>query len=431
MECAKSELEIFSKPHYQSQIDRWMTREYSPISSLAQGTPIEFVITPVEGQMPDFSRSYLYIKAKYVVAADGADVGAAVELATVNMPLHSMFSSVDVHIGDVLVTEANVHYPYKAMIQTLLSYSDEALKSYKQCAGFYKDTASYMNNLNMAANAVNLGLKSRWDLVKGSKEFELMDRLHVDVFHTDLLLPSNLSTRIRLIPAPVNFLIMAAEDTVAYHLKILQARFFVPFKVLSNDQYMAMEMALQKANARIPFRRVTLKHLTIPAGQTTASHDNLILGKLPKRMVLAMVAETAMSGTMKENPFNFEHFGLNYLALNVNGDMVPSKPFQPNFTTGQYLREYLSLFEGMDIANSTRGLAITRDDYDNGYSLFVFDLSADQSPNSSCTDAIRTGTVRLEMRFSAATGKTINVLIISEYVAELQVDHFRNVIPYF
>jgi hypothetical protein len=207
------------------------------------------------------------------------------------------------------------------------------------------------------------------------------------------------------------------------------SRFFVPFTALSNDPFLALEPAFKKPNARIPIRRIKMKHISIPTGQSTIALDNLILGRLPKRIVVGMVSEKDMTGHKETSPFNFQPFGLTYLALNVNGDMVPSKPFQPNFTNGQCLREYLSLFEGMEIINSRNGLIISRSDYPEGYTLFVFDLSSDQAPGSDCNGPLRTGTIRLDARFRAALGETINIIILSEYTSAILIDQYRNALP--
>ena len=87
---------------------------------------------------------------------------------------------------------------------------------------------------------------------------------------------------------------------------------------------------------------------SIPRGQTSVLHENIYLGTLPRRLVLCFVDDMAMAGSYQQNPFNFQHFGINHLALYVNGEMIPHQPYQPNFATGRYLRDYLSIFQGTD-----------------------------------------------------------------------------------
>jgi hypothetical protein len=54
--------------------------------------------------------------------------------------------------------------------------------------------------------------------------------------------------------------------------------------------------------------------------------DNMFLGQLPKRLVVACVDSDALNGTIGKNPFDF-----NFVALNVDGRQIPTKPLQPDW----------------------------------------------------------------------------------------------------
>jgi len=121
---------------------------------------------------------------------------------------------------------------------------------------------------------------------------------------------------------------------------------------------------------------------------------------------------------------------VNYLALYVNGEMVPSRPYTPNFTSGHYIRDYTSLFRGTGVLYSDKTIDISRSEYANGYTLWVFDLTPDQA-NSRCISPQRTGTVRLELKFAAALASTINVVCYAEFESLIEIVKYRNVIaPY-
>ena len=61
-----------------------------------------------------------------------------------------------------------------------------------------------------------------------------------------------------------------------------------------------------------------------------------------------MVADAAATGSYTTNRFNFQNFGLNYLALSANSQLIPRIPLEPNFTTNDYLREYLTVMVEME-----------------------------------------------------------------------------------
>jgi hypothetical protein len=61
-----------------------------------------------------------------------------------------------------------------------------------------------------------------------------------------------------------------------------------------------------------------------------------------------MVENAAFNGDVKKNPFNFQHFNINYMTLLKNGDSVPGPPLQLDFEKHCYLRTYMSMVQNME-----------------------------------------------------------------------------------
>ena len=72
-------------------------------------------------------------------------------------------------------------------------------------------------------------------------------------------------------------------------------------------------------------------------------------GVLPKRVMLGFVQDAVLNGQHSSNPFNFEHFNIRYLSMKINGQDVHRIPYEPNFTTGDYLRESHCFLEGLGL----------------------------------------------------------------------------------
>jgi hypothetical protein len=170
-----------------------------------------------------------------------------------------------------------------------------------------------------------------------------------------------------------------------------------------------------------------MKHISIPAQTTAVMHDNVFTGLIPERIVLAFVPDASMTGTYLTNPYDFAPNGVNHLALYVNGECVPHRPFEPNFTTKQYIRDYMSLFEGTGTLFSDKTVTISRDEFATGYALWVFDLTADKACGA-CISPPQTGSVRLEIKFAAGNAATINVICYAEFESMIEIDKYRNVI---
>jgi hypothetical protein len=58
------------------------------------------------GMYTDLSRSYLHVKAK-ITAADGANLGADVQVGPVNLWMHALFYQVEVFLNNKLVTPSS------------------------------------------------------------------------------------------------------------------------------------------------------------------------------------------------------------------------------------------------------------------------------------------------------------------------------------
>jgi len=107
--------------------------------------------------------------------------------------------------------------------------------------------------------------------------------------------------------------------------------------------------------------------------------------------------------------------------------MKPNEAYTPNFPAQQYLRSYESLFEGTGTLNSNTSIDISRGDYSRGYTIWVVDLSPDNS-QGVCTSPKKTGSIHLEIKFGAVNNHTINVIFLAEFDSLFEIDQYSNLI---
>ena len=192
---------------------------------------------------------------------------------------------------------------------------------------------------------------------------------------------------------------------------------------------MARAKALQLGTAKYPLRIIEVKNFTIPQGNLTSTKENLFLGQLPKRVVVGCIDNDAFNGTLAKNPFNFKHNDINFLALYKDGEQIPSRPFQSDFTNKQFIRSYLSLFVETSQYYPDEGINnLTRTEYVGGNTLFAFDLTSDLGSRGNNFELIKNGYLRLEIHFAAALPRTVNVKVYGEFDNLLEIDKSRNVI---
>ena len=158
-----------------------------------------------------------------------------------------------------------------------------------------------------------------------------------------------------------------------------------------------------------------------------AVKENLWVGRRPRRIVIGMVKSTAHAGKLDENPYNFAHNNLDFLAAFCEGFRYPSRAIQPYFEGGNYLDAFQTVYEGTGLRNDVSSLIIDRDSYAKGYTLFVIHLSPGE-PDSSTYDLVENGNIRLEMRFKKPLPNTITVIAYAEFQSEIRITRDRNVL---
>ena len=288
----------------------------------------------------DLANTQLYVKAQ-ILRQNGNPLQDADDVGPVNLFLHSLFSEVDISLNDTQITSSNNTYPYRAYLETLLSYGPDAKASQLSSSMYYKDTAGSMDEIAAVADDVpNKGLKARTLLTKGNRMVDMVGTIHSDLFFQDKYLLNNINLRVRLVRSKDAFCLMGANDAT-FKVKIHECKLIVRKIRLSPSIFLAHAKALEMGNAKYPIRRAICKTFTVPRGNLDVNQENLFSGQLPTRIVIGCVDNDSFNGAFHKNPFNFKHFNLTQLKIYLDGQQQSLKPIEPNFG-GQQV--YIGLF---------------------------------------------------------------------------------------
>jgi len=129
VEVMMSEFDVFRAEPIQNNVDGWRYREFTPLSALQHGSPIEFAVPGSPMLTLDLAKSYISVRAKITTPGDAAPANT-INVGPINLTLHSLFSNVDIELGGKMITDPNGLYPYRAYLEI---YS-HTIKMYKTAA---------------------------------------------------------------------------------------------------------------------------------------------------------------------------------------------------------------------------------------------------------------------------------------------------------
>jgi len=387
-------------------------------------SPIEFDINGTGEDYIDLANTMLEVRAK-IVRPGGTNIADDTAVGPVNLFLHSLFSQVGISLNGTQVTTSTNTYPYRAMIETLLSYGDDAKKSQLTSSMFYEDQPDRMDVVDFADAARNSGLYKRSRFTAASHVVDMMGRIHEDIFFQNRYLLNEVNMKIKLVRTRNAFCLMAAAE---FHVKIESAIMFVRKVKLSPSVFLAHAKALENSTAKYPIRRAVCKTITIPNTFRDVSHEKLFSGQLPSRLVIGIVGNEAFNGTFNRNPFNFAHYNLMEISVYFDGQQQYGiKPLTTNFTDGLYVRAYNTLFSGTGKLFKDEGNSIDRKTFSQGCALYAFDLSPDLGEDDHFS-LRKQGSVRLVLKFRQAPAENVSVIAYAEFENVIEIDRNRNVI---
>jgi len=249
-----------------------------------------------------------------ILTSDGISLPIASKfVAPRNNILHTLFSSVALHINDVQISSAPDNYCYKAYITNAISYSAPAKSTHLELQGYIEDTYGYFDSANPE---INMGFGQRMNLFRSNMNSNFgyrpegamfSGRLYHELSSCETGLPPNTKVRIVLTKNKDSFILQCPEnDDEKYQVKITNIFLTVPIAQLSQNVYDELSYLMSKKPVTIQFRKFEVLPISVPKDkQDYQSGDLFTDGDLPCRIILAFVDAKARLGDYHKNPYNF------------------------------------------------------------------------------------------------------------------------------
>ncbi|MEW8547028.1 MAG: hypothetical protein AB2693_26230 [Candidatus Thiodiazotropha sp.] len=407
------ELSIFQHAPTDTSVQTMEWIEYRPVNQLSDGVPLEFNVSPQSSAYVDLKRSLLNVKLR-LVGTDNAPIQDADVVGLVNLPLHSIFSQIELSLQQTPLGHTGTNYPYKAYIDTLLKTSETQQNHFLSSQLFYKDKGDHDDS--DAKTGANGGLYARAKYTAGGKVLDLEGPLHLDLFQQPRIMVSGVEIGLKLWPSQNAFRLMANATIPAHKVQIVDAKFKVCLQKLNPALLVAHENVFKNTTALYPYLRSEIKTASIASGQFSFSIDDMYQGLVPNRLTVGLVSSGGYMGDYKKSPFKFQTYDCNFVGLYVDGQSLPTQPLQPNYATENFVDCYNTL------TAYRNDISVDRGEYARGYCLYVLNLDPYYSFNTK-----RKGHCRLELKFAKALPESVTVIMYATFPEVLCIDQSRRV----
>ena len=119
-------------------------------------------------------------------------------------------------------------------------------------------------------------------------------------------------------------------------------------------------------------------------------------------------------------------YNLTQIGISVNGEEVLFKPLKLNFDDKLIVTACNTLFSGTGKLHGNSGSIIKREDYSEGYTIIVADLTPFEIGDNF--DLKEEGTLSIDLVFKSPLTATISVLVYAKYDNVIETDSNRNII---
>lgn len=439
-ELADGPFALFKKPQVDTSILEGNEVLISPVTNAVGDGPIEFVV-PAEGANRYAVLSSFKLRGFYrLVKIDGTaltprieTVGsgdAAVEkkhhdpIACINMAPHSFFKAVDLTLGSTQLTDLSSNtYPYRAYLETMLSYSKAAKASHLTNVWVGDDGGEYDSS---SAEWNNRIMKTR-ESAKNHFEIPVI----CDLFQSNKNLVAGIDLSVKFIRSPPEFYLMGAEgDERKYKVELHDLRMSL-YRVTVNPSIITDHQRLIKSQPMYyPTLQVKIKTYSIAQGQVKFNLANVFRGSLPTSVIVGLVRAKSFSGQVNYNPFNFEHFKLSLINLRVNGRQFPAcEPFRPKYTdplSNKHMGVYHTLMRCVGVDQTHLDNGVTPEMFTNGSALYGFDMTPDQC-NNYHIHPTNEGVLDIDIELEEDDKEAITVLVYATFNSVVTIDEDNNV----
>lgn len=329
------------------------------------------------------------------------------------------------------INSSGAHYPYLSMLNTLINYGGDAKSSQLTSQLWESDNSGEFDDVN-AKSGKNGGLLKRALLIKGSKTLDLEGPIMHELFQMDRYILNQVGISLKFYRTRPEFCLLSnSADGKNYIIKLVEVILRVCKCKINPAVILSHAKMLETTTAKYPFKKSTVKMYSLAKGLLNISIENMFSGTRPDRLYVAFVSSQAVAGDFTKNPFNFQHYNINQIALYSDGIPVGNTPIKLTFDSvngDSIVSAFVNLFDNAGKWYFDGGNAINRKQFaEGGNVIFCFDLEPTFEQGEYLT-LLKQGNVRLEAQFGVALPETLTAIVWGQYTALFEINQARDII---
>ena len=313
-------------------------------------------------------------------------------------------------------------YQLISYLQLLFYSFVSSKKSFLQNALWYKDSAG-MHDLVVRNEDMNPGEHWRSTMAAASRTMHMQGRLLVDSLNFARPLVENVGLTLQFVPhAPEDCLVVTviAHPPPRYVVEILDCYLLVP--------RLKVKPSFLKSIARYPWVKTEVIKYIHPANVTNFNTRTVYNGpNVPRRAFVIVMTEARFERNPQSNRLRFMPADVTQMLMTVNDVHKPiHNGYISDFPNFNYTEVYAGMFNELNKNWNPNTLDISWEEFRDGYTVWVFDLSSNKSSSADYYAPSQSGIVQLSLRFNPAQADAMVVLVFLEHEHMLSIDKNRN-----
>ncbi|KAL3112324.1 hypothetical protein niasHT_012429 [Heterodera trifolii] len=172
---------------------------------------------------------------------------------------------------------------------------------------------------------------------------------------------------------------------------------------------MSLYKTLEKQPATYAVRKTEIKSSFISVGRYEFEY-NVFSATIPRRVIIALVGNSAFHGDYKLSPFMFEPFDLREISVHAGGIVYPAVPYKLNFSNDHFVTAFVDISK-------------------KGWSFFVIPLTS--TLDDSCGfELLRSGSTNVRATFNSPIPLGGVEMIVLELTKKICLQMKNLIVPY-